>query len=132
MGSQLTNVLRCLYLEANGYQVTVTELVGWEHSMKNELILARRTGQRSAARRAPAGAAGGVRPRSLEPVRYPGLPATTSRRPDGVRMGSNTIPWRADPDPDGSPAPSDDDGGEVPGLTRHHIIQRGNNRQAIS
>jgi hypothetical protein len=23
-----------------GYKVTVTELVGWEHSMKNELILA--------------------------------------------------------------------------------------------
>ncbi|MES2999110.1 MAG: SAM-dependent methyltransferase [Pseudomonadota bacterium] len=45
LGSQLTNVLRCLYLEAKGYQVTVTELVGWEHSMKNELILARRTGQ---------------------------------------------------------------------------------------
>jgi Methyltransferase domain len=45
MGSQLTNVLRCLYLEAHGYQVTVTELVGWEHSMKNELILARYTGQ---------------------------------------------------------------------------------------
>ncbi len=47
IGSQLTNVLRCLYLEAHGYQVTVTELVGWEHSMKNELILARRTGQRN-------------------------------------------------------------------------------------
>ncbi len=46
MGSQITNVLRCLYLEACGYQVTVTELVGWEHSMKNELILARFTGQR--------------------------------------------------------------------------------------
>lgn len=46
MGSQLTNVLRCLYLEACGYQVTVTELVGWEHSMKNELILARYTGNR--------------------------------------------------------------------------------------
>ncbi|HET6827877.1 MAG TPA: SAM-dependent methyltransferase [Ramlibacter sp.] len=46
MGSQLTNVLRCLYLEAMGCQVTVTELVGWEHSLKNELILARRTGQR--------------------------------------------------------------------------------------
>ena len=46
MGSQLTNVLRCLYLEANGYQVTVTELVGWEHSMKNELILVKFTGQR--------------------------------------------------------------------------------------
>ncbi|MBS0428159.1 MAG: SAM-dependent methyltransferase [Proteobacteria bacterium] len=49
IGSQLTNVLRCLYLEASGYQVTVTELVGWEHSMKNELILARHTGQRKAS-----------------------------------------------------------------------------------
>ena len=45
MGSQITNVLRCLYLEARGYQVTVTELVGWEHSLKNELIIARHTGQ---------------------------------------------------------------------------------------
>jgi hypothetical protein len=49
MGSQLTNVLRCLYLEAMGYQVTVTELVGWEHSMKNELILARYTGHKKRA-----------------------------------------------------------------------------------
>ena len=49
MGSQLTNVLRCLYLEAMGYQVTVTELVGWEHSMKNELILAKYTGQKKQA-----------------------------------------------------------------------------------
>ena len=40
-GSHLTNVLRCLYLEAHGYNVTVTELVGWEHSMKNELIIAK-------------------------------------------------------------------------------------------
>ena len=39
-GSHLTNVLRCLQLEAHGYQVNVTELVGWEHSMKNELIVA--------------------------------------------------------------------------------------------
>ncbi len=39
-GSQATNVLRSLQLEAHGYQVTVTELVGWEHSMKNELIIA--------------------------------------------------------------------------------------------
>ena len=39
-GSQITNVLRCLQLEAHGYQVKVTELVGWEHSMKNELIVA--------------------------------------------------------------------------------------------
>jgi hypothetical protein len=49
MGSHVTNVLRCLYLEACGYQVTVTELVGWEHSMKNELIIARYTGQRKAS-----------------------------------------------------------------------------------
>ena len=49
IGSQLTNVLRCLYLEAMGYEVTVTELVGWEHSMKNELILARYTGRSGAA-----------------------------------------------------------------------------------
>ncbi|MDF2464522.1 MAG: hypothetical protein K0Q43_2757 [Ramlibacter sp.] len=74
LGSQLTNVLRCLYLEASGYQVTVTELVGWEHSLKNELILARHTGQRkrSAAERLRAvlvefGLQG------LEPLRYPGL-----------------------------------------------------------
>ena len=39
-GSHITNVLRCLQLESHGYQVTVTELVGWEHSMKNELIIA--------------------------------------------------------------------------------------------
>ena len=39
-GSLITNVLRCLQLEAHGYQVSVTELVGWEHSMKNELIIA--------------------------------------------------------------------------------------------
>ncbi len=32
-GSHLTNVLRCLLLESYGYQVTVTEFVGLEHSM---------------------------------------------------------------------------------------------------
>ena len=41
-GSHLTNVVRALALEAHGYQVTVTELAGWEHSLKNELILCRR------------------------------------------------------------------------------------------
>jgi hypothetical protein len=74
LGSQLTNVLRCLYLEACGYQVTVTELVGWEHSMKNELILARHTGQkkRSAAERLRAVLAEfGLQ--GLEPLRYPNL-----------------------------------------------------------
>ncbi len=49
IGSQITNVLRCLYLEASGYQVTVTELVGWEHSMKNELIIAKYTGHKKQA-----------------------------------------------------------------------------------
>lgn len=44
-GSQITNVLRCLQLESAGYSLTVTELVGWEHSMKNELIVAKYTGQ---------------------------------------------------------------------------------------
>ena len=44
-GSHLTNTLRCLQLEAHGYQVTVTELVGWEHSLKNELIIAQRKGK---------------------------------------------------------------------------------------
>ena len=75
MGSQITNVLRCLYLDACGYQVTVTELVGWEHSMKNELILARYTGQkkRSAAERLQALLAEfGLQ--SLQTSRYP-LPA---------------------------------------------------------
>ena len=51
VGSQLTNVLRCLYLESQGYSVTVTELVGWEHSLKNELILARYTGQKKRSAR---------------------------------------------------------------------------------
>lgn len=46
-GSHITNVLRKLSLEAHGYDVTVTELVGFEHSMKNELIIARKTSQRS-------------------------------------------------------------------------------------
>lgn len=42
LGSHLTNVVRGLALEAHGYKVTITELVGWEHSAKNELILAKR------------------------------------------------------------------------------------------
>jgi len=50
-GSLVTNALRCLQLEAHGYQVTVTELVGWEHSMKNELIVA---GYKNLPRRRPA------------------------------------------------------------------------------
>jgi len=40
--SNVTNVIRGLYLEAHGYKVRVTELVGFEHTMKNELILGER------------------------------------------------------------------------------------------
>jgi trans-aconitate methyltransferase len=40
--SNLTNVIRGLFLEAHGYKVRVTELIGWEHAMKNEVILAER------------------------------------------------------------------------------------------
>ncbi|WP_303783695.1 SAM-dependent methyltransferase [Azovibrio restrictus] len=55
-GSHVTNVLRCLLLQSKGYQITVTELVGWEHSMKNELIIAKKTGgpKRDARERAEA------------------------------------------------------------------------------
>jgi len=59
LGSHLTNVLRCLLLESHGYDVTVTELVGWEHSMKNELIIASKTGKKGGRPR-PAGSTPGV------------------------------------------------------------------------
>jgi hypothetical protein len=44
-GSHLTNVFRTLFLRAHGFKVTVTELVGFEHSMKNELILAEKVSE---------------------------------------------------------------------------------------
>ncbi|HSN91864.1 MAG TPA: SAM-dependent methyltransferase [Anaeromyxobacteraceae bacterium] len=65
-GAHLTNVVRALALEAHGYRVTVTELTGWEHSVKNELILGRKSrgGSRPAKERLDALlAAAGVRPR---------------------------------------------------------------------
>jgi hypothetical protein len=52
LGSHLTNVVRGLALEAHGYRVTVTELVGWEHSAKNELLLGKRVNRYDAAARA--------------------------------------------------------------------------------
>ena len=52
LGSHLTNVIRGLALEAHGYKVTVTELVGWEHSAKNELILGKRVHRYDASARA--------------------------------------------------------------------------------
>ena len=68
LGSHLTNVIRALVLEAHGYQVTVTELTGWEHSLKNELILGRRVHRENAAARARLEAlvaATGARPKIL-------------------------------------------------------------------
>ena len=65
-GSHLTNVVRALALEASGYRVTVTELTGWEHSVKNELILGRkvRASSREARERLDGLlAATGVRPK---------------------------------------------------------------------
>jgi hypothetical protein len=50
-GSHLTNVIRALTLESCGYQVTVTELTGWEHSLKNELLLARKIRREDAGAR---------------------------------------------------------------------------------
>jgi hypothetical protein len=68
-GSHLTNVIRALVLEAEGYRVTVTELTGWEHSLKNELILARK-----------------IRASSREPrARLDALLAATGVRPTLVR-----------------------------------------------
>ncbi|HQR30005.1 MAG TPA: SAM-dependent methyltransferase [Anaeromyxobacteraceae bacterium] len=66
LGSHLTNVIRALALEALGYQVTVTELAGWEHSLKNELILGRKTRGESRPARERLDAllaAAGVRPK---------------------------------------------------------------------
>jgi hypothetical protein len=67
-GSHLTNVTRALLLESFGYQVTVTELAGWEHSLKNELILGRRVHKESREARARLEAllaATGVRPKAV-------------------------------------------------------------------
>lgn len=52
LGSHLTNVIRTLVLEAHGYKVTVTELVGWEHSAKNELIIGKRVNRYDKSARA--------------------------------------------------------------------------------
>ncbi|MFN4282488.1 MAG: class I SAM-dependent methyltransferase [Alphaproteobacteria bacterium] len=50
-GAHITNVIRGLVLEAHGYKVRVTELIGLEHSLKNELILAERHQQGNAQAR---------------------------------------------------------------------------------
>jgi hypothetical protein len=73
-GSHLTNVVRALALEASGYSVTVTELAGWEHSLKNELILGRKVRAGDAAARSrllELCAAAGVRPAIVRAL-FPG------------------------------------------------------------
>jgi len=68
-GAHLTNVVRALALEARGYSVTVTELVGWEHSLKNELLLGRKVRGHSPGAQAKLDkllAQTGVRPRIVE------------------------------------------------------------------
>jgi len=73
-GSHLTNVIRALVLEASGYKVTVTELTGWEHSLKNELILGTKVRARSAKAQASLDAllaASGVRPKLVRALAGP-------------------------------------------------------------
>ena len=89
-GSHLTNVVRALALEANGYKVTVTELTGWEHSVKNELILGPEAPRRLArgqgeARRAARGDGGApeARPRPAR-VRRDGRRRTAPARSRGA------------------------------------------------
>jgi len=65
-GAHLTNVVRALALTSFGYQVTVTELTGWEHSLKNELILGRRVHREHRGARAQLASlvsATGIRPK---------------------------------------------------------------------
>ncbi len=78
-GSHLTNVIRALALEAHGYRVTVTELAGWEHSLKNELILAKKVrneGREAKERLEALLAATGVRPKLVRALaEAPGEPS---------------------------------------------------------
>jgi protein-L-isoaspartate O-methyltransferase len=79
LGSHLTNVVRGLALEAHGYKVTVTELVGWEHSAKNELILGKRVNRFDAKARAELRAVldrFGIEPAIVRELRTRGLDPT--------------------------------------------------------
>jgi SAM-dependent methyltransferase len=76
--AHLTNVLRALLLESCGYAVTVTELTGWEHSLKNELILGRRVHKEHRGARARLRellAATGARPKAVRELAPELLPA---------------------------------------------------------
>ena len=51
-GAHITNTIRALLLEAHGYKVRLTEFTGFEHTQKNELILAERVQKSNAQARA--------------------------------------------------------------------------------
>jgi len=51
-GAQITNTIRALLLEAHGYKVRLTEFTGFEHTQKNELILAERVQKSNAQAKA--------------------------------------------------------------------------------
>ncbi|WP_255424846.1 SAM-dependent methyltransferase [Corallococcus sp. CA053C] len=104
-GSHLTNVIRALTLESFGYQVTVTELTGWEHSLKNELILGRRVhrdNRRARLQLQALLAETGVQPRLTRLLGI--MPAGTEG--SGVQEGSA---------PEGSAAESESEGEAAPG-----------------
>lgn len=51
-GAHVTNTIRALLLEAHGYKTRVTEFTGFEHTQKNELILAERVQKSNAQAKA--------------------------------------------------------------------------------
>jgi hypothetical protein len=104
-GSHVTNVLRALALEAHGYQVTVTELTGWEHALKNELILGRRVHRENARARARLDAlvaAIGARPRLVRLLDGESA-STQARAPDGEDQATPRARSSAEA-PDAAPA----------------------------
>ena len=86
LGSHLTNVTRALALEASGHRVTVTELAGWEHSLKNELILGQKM-QGPLGR--GAAAAGGAPPRGRGAPEA--VPGARLRRAAASGVGSPAV-----------------------------------------
>jgi len=99
LGSHLTNVVRGLALEAHGYKVTVTELVGWEHSAKNELIVGKRVHRYAASARAELRAV-------LE--RFQIEPAIVRQ------LAARGLDPRSEPDRTSDPAPGPDPGDTAP------------------
>jgi hypothetical protein len=95
LGSHLTNVVRGLVLEAHGYKVTVTELVGWEHSAKNELILGKCVHRHSAPARAKLRALLArfqIEPAIVRALTARGLDPRSASATDGTPSGPHNSP----------------------------------------